>query len=38
MNTRITQPHIHKARVVTDIRSTPPTQRELVIASLLARP
>ena len=38
MNTRITPPPIQKAPVVTDIRSAPPTQRELVIASLLARP
>jgi hypothetical protein len=38
MNTRITQPHTHAAPVVTDIRSAPTTQRELVIASLLARP
>ena len=30
MNTRITQPHIQKAPVITDIRSAPPTQRELV--------
>jgi hypothetical protein len=38
MKTRITQPHIHGAPAVTDIRSVPPTQRELVVASLLARP
>ena len=38
MNTRITQPHIRNAPLVTDIRSAPPPQRELVIASLLARP
>jgi hypothetical protein len=38
MHTRITQPHIRNAPVVTDIRSAPPTQRELVVASLLARP
>ena len=38
MKTRIDQPHIYKAMVVTDSRTFPPTQRELVIASLLARP
>jgi hypothetical protein len=38
MKTRITQPHIYGTPVVTDGRSFPPTQRELVIASLLARP
>jgi hypothetical protein len=38
MNTRLTQPHTYGAPVVTDVRSAPPTQRELVIASLLARP
>ena len=38
MNTRITRPHTQQAPVVTDIRSAPPTQRELVIASLLACP
>ena len=38
MKTRITQPYVHGAPVITDIRSAPPTQRELVIASLLARP
>ena len=30
-------PTSQEAPVVTDIRSAPPTQRELVIASLLAR-
>ena len=39
MKTRITQPYIQNPPVVNgDIRSAPPTQRELVIASLLARP
>ena len=38
MKTRINQPHIHETTVVTDRRALPPTQRELVIASLLARP
>jgi hypothetical protein len=38
MKTRIDQPHIYGTPVVTDSRSFPPTQRELVIASLLARP
>ncbi|MEA2492558.1 MAG: hypothetical protein QOJ29_469 [Thermoleophilaceae bacterium] len=38
MKTRITQPHIYGTPVVTDSRTFPPTQRELVIASLLARP
>ena len=38
MSTRITQPHTRKAPAATDVRSAPPTQRELVIASLLARP
>jgi hypothetical protein len=38
MNTRITQLHIQKAPVVTDTRAAPLTQRELVLASLLARP
>lgn len=38
MQTRINQPHIYGTPVVTDSRSFPPTQRELVIASLLARP
>ena len=38
MKTRITQPHIYGTPVVTDGRSFPPTQRELVMASLLARP
>jgi hypothetical protein len=38
MKTRITQPHIYGTPVVTDGRALPPTQRELVIASLLARP
>ena len=38
MNTRITQPHIHAPAVVTDTRSPTPTQRGLVIASLLVRP
>jgi hypothetical protein len=38
MKTRITQPHIYGTPVVTDGRSFPSTQRELVIASLLARP
>jgi hypothetical protein len=38
MNTQITQPHIQEAPVITDIRSAPPTRRELVVASLLARP
>ena len=37
MNTRITQPHTQNSPVVTDVRSAPPTQRELVTASLLAR-
>jgi hypothetical protein len=38
MKTRITQPHIYETPAVTDSRTFPPTQRELVIASLLARP
>jgi hypothetical protein len=38
MKTRINQPHRYGTPVVTDSRSFPPTQRELVIASLLARP
>ena len=38
MKTRINQPHIYETTVVTDSRTFPPTQRELVIASLLARP
>ena len=38
MKTRITQPQIYGTPVVADSRSFPPTQRELVIASLLARP
>jgi hypothetical protein len=39
MNTRITNSQLHAPRVVTDVvRSAPPTQRELVVASLLARP
>ena len=38
MKTRITQPHIYGTTVVTDSRTFPATQRELVIASLLARP
>jgi hypothetical protein len=38
MKTRITQPHTYGTPVVTDGRALPPTQRELVIASLLARP
>jgi hypothetical protein len=38
MKTRINQPHIYGTPVVTDSRTFPPTQRELVVASLLARP
>ena len=38
MKTRIIQPHTYGTPVVTDGRALPPTQRELVIASLLARP
>ena len=38
MKTRINQPHISGTPVVTDSSTFPPTQRELVIASLLARP
>jgi hypothetical protein len=38
MKTRINHPHIYGAPVVPDSRTFPPTQRELVIASLLARP
>ena len=38
MKTRIDHPHNHGTPVVTDSRTFPPTQRELVIASLLARP
>ena len=38
MKTRINQPHISEPTVVTDGRTFPQTQRELVIASLLARP
>ena len=38
MKTRINQPPIYGTPVVTDSRTFPPTQRELVIASLLARP
>jgi hypothetical protein len=38
MKTRINQPHISGTPVVTDSRTFPPTQRERVIASLLARP
>ena len=38
MKTRITQPHTYGTPVVTDGRAFPPTQRELVIASLFARP
>jgi hypothetical protein len=38
MKTRINQPHMSETTVVTDSRTFPPTQRELVIASLLARP
>ncbi len=38
MKTRISQPHSYGTPVVTDSRSFPPTQRELVIASLLACP
>ena len=38
MKTRINQPPIYGTPVMTDSRTFPPTQRELVIASLLARP
>ena len=38
MKTRINQPHIYEPPAVADSRTFPPTQRELVIASLLARP
>jgi hypothetical protein len=38
MKTPINQPHIYGVQVVTDSRTFPPTQRELGIASLLARP
>ncbi len=38
MKTRISLPHSYGTPVVTDSRTFPPTQRELVIASLLARP
>jgi hypothetical protein len=38
MSPRTTQPHIHATPVITESRSAPSTQRQLVIASLLARP
>ena len=38
MKTRITQPHTYGTPVVTDNRTFPSTQRELVMASLVARP